>query len=162
MKPTPGSPNHSMPPSRCSARTLQFCSVFTSAQVEAVTRAFFGSNSSAILEQYQESPPFARFGTLLTDSLVTCYVRHVARLISSANTASVRLYTNMHAPSLQADPTNWKHFECAHGSLCQAGDNGFTFASYDLVSSQLLFTLTQFQVQRYRRRFVYSVRAVAV
>jgi carboxylesterase type B len=102
---------------------------FKTCQVELVTRAFFGSNSSSILEQYHESPPYVRFGTLLTDSLITCYVRHVARLISSVNPASVRLYTHMHAPSSRADPTNWNHFECSHGSMCHAGDNVFTFAS---------------------------------
>jgi hypothetical protein len=104
-------------------------SPFSSLQVEIATRTFFGSNATAILKQYHESPPYARFGSLLSDSLVTCYVRHVARLISNINPGSVRVYTNMHPASTRADPTNWNHYECSHGSLCHAGDNVFTFAT---------------------------------
>lgn len=77
----------------------RFCprSLLIPLQVELVTRAFFGGNSSAVLEQYHESPPYARFGSLLTDALLTCYTRHVARLISSSSNGSVRLYA--HPPS---------------------------------------------------------------
>jgi hypothetical protein len=96
------------------------------------TRAFFGPNASAVLQQYDDHPPYARFGALLTDALVTCYVRHVARLISGASASPVRLYTHMHAPSARADPTNCRHYECTHGATCHAGDNVFTFASYVL------------------------------
>lgn len=81
-------------------------------------------------------PPYARFGALLTDSLVTCYVRYVARLMSNASPGSVRLYTNMHPPSAAADPTNCRHYECTHGATCHAGDNVFTFASCVRVLAQ--------------------------
>jgi hypothetical protein len=135
MRPKHGSRNLSIVLLKCalhrSPRHSPFPQQFlTCAQVELTTRAFFGPNASAILQQYDDHPPYARFGALLTDALVTCYVRHVARLISGASAGPVHLYTHMHAPSARADPTNCRHYECTHGATCHAGDNVFTFASY--------------------------------
>lgn len=136
MKQPPGFRNHSMVLLRCNLRARAaalHCMFTVSLQVELTTRIFFGSKTASILELYHENPPYTRFGSLLTDSLMTCYVRHVARLISSRGSStsdcSTHLYTNMHAPSLRADPTNFNHFECMHGAMCHAGDNVFTFAS---------------------------------
>lgn len=136
MKRTLGCPNPSTIPRRCSRAAVLF-SILSIRQVEFLARIFFRANSSAILQRYHETAPYARLGAILTDSLVTCYVRHVARLVSSAGRASTRLYTNMHAPSLRADPTNYRHFECSHGAMCHAGDNVFTFASYVLRASSV-------------------------
>jgi len=90
-----------------------------------VDALFFKAKSRPIREFYDHSPDTAQQNTLgkfsvaLTDALFTCYVRHLAKLLSFGG--ETFLSTFLHAPGPNTDVTNHNP-RCHTGGTCHGSD----------------------------------------
>jgi hypothetical protein len=108
--------------------------------LDAAVLLFYGAeNASRILSFYRQhvgsGPTYNRLASIVTDSLFTCYVRHLARLMrAQPQPPNVHVYQNMFTP--RADPTNGAISECTNGALCHAGDNPVVLGTGNFTSGR--------------------------
>ena len=108
-----------------------FNSTFTTDSL--IRLIFTKNNEQAIKQLYQAdgaSSDYFKFVDILSDAIVACYTRHIARGLTSPreNKAEVYLYEFQHPPSRGANVKNWNHKGCDH-MACHASDNVFYFNS---------------------------------
>ena len=106
-------------------------SITTNGLIDVV---FSSKNKNLISSLYAQNDgergdEYMQLVDLLSDYLVACYVRHLARGMTVVqNNAPVYLYEFEHAPSYGANVDNWSHRGCT-GMPCHASDNVFNFQS---------------------------------
>lgn len=98
-----------------------------------INTIFHKENEAAIKTLYKKdeaSSEYFEFVDILSDAIVACYTRHVARgiLSSKKKAAKVFLYEFQHPPSHAANVQNLNHKGCEH-MPCHASDVVFYFHS---------------------------------